>query len=109
MVVVPRMADREAITLEARCGMGHYEVQCTLDRLQKTYWWRGMGDTVVSTIKSCYSCARVKAGFKESGQEPQPLPIRGLVYRWGVDFAGPLAVTDAGNKYVLVCIEHFTK
>ena len=68
-----------------------------------------MGDSVVSTIKACYSCARVKAGFKESGQELQPLPIRGLGYRWGVDFAGPLEVTEAGNKYVMVCIEHRTK
>ena len=109
MVVVPRIADRMAITLEAHRGLGHYGVQRTLDRLQKNYWWRGMGDSVVSTIKSCYSCARVKAGFKESGQELQPLPIRGLGYKWGVDFAGPLEVTTAGNKYVMVCIEHFTK
>ena len=29
--------------------------------------------------------------------------------RWGVNFAGPLHVTKAGNKWVLVCIEHFTK
>ena len=43
------------------------------------------------------ACARVKAGFKEAGKEVQPLPIRGLGYRWGVDFAGPLQRTSAGN------------
>ena len=68
-----------------------------------------MGDTVISTVRACHSCAQTKAGFKESGKELQPSPIRGLGYRWGVYFAGPLAVTDSGNKYVLVCIEHFTK
>ena len=68
-----------------------------------------MGDTVVAIIKACLSCARVKVGFRESGKELQPLPIRGLGYRWGVDFAGPLVETRAGNKWVLVCIEHFTK
>ena len=51
MVVIPRITDRETITLEAHHGMGHYGVQRTLDRLQKNYWWRGIGDTVVSTIK----------------------------------------------------------
>ena len=61
-----------------------------MDRLQKNYWWRGMGDAVVAVIKACLSCARVKAGFRESGKELQPLPVRGLGYRWGVDFAGPL-------------------
>ena len=68
-----------------------------------------MGETVVDTIRACLSCARVKAGFRESGKELQPLPVRGLGYRWGVDFAGPLTKTSAGNKWVLVCIEHFTK
>ena len=35
--------------------------------------------------------------------------MRGLGYVWGVDFAGPLPVTTAGNIWVMVCIDHFTK
>ena len=109
MVVVPRLGEREKIVLETHRGMGHYGVQRVLDRLQQNYWWRGMGDAVVRVIRACLSCARVKAGFRESGKELQPLPIRGMGYRWGVDFAGPLAVTPRGNKWILVCIEHFSK
>ena len=109
MVVVPKPGERAKITLDTHWGMGYFGVQPVLDRLQKKYWWRGMGDAVVETIKSCLSCARVKAGFRESGKELQPLPVRGLGYRWGVDFARPLSKTRAGNKWVLVCIEHFTK
>ena len=30
-------------------------------------------------------------------------------YRWGVDFVGPLDTLPKGNKYVMVCIEHFSK
>ena len=90
-------------------GMGHFGVQHVLDRLRKNYWWRNMGDLVVRVIQACYSCARVKAGFRESGKELQPLPVRGLGYRWGVDFAGPLPKTKANNTYVMVCIEHSTK
>jgi hypothetical protein len=37
------------------------------------------------------------------------LPIMGLFYRWGVDLAGPFATSRRGNKYVMVCIEHFSK
>ena len=102
MVVVPRPEDKASITLETHRGMGHKDgVQRVLDRLQKKNWWRGMGDTVVDTIKVCLSCARVKAGFRESRKELQPLPVRGLGYRWGVDFAGPLTKTSAGNTWVL--------
>ena len=75
LVVVPRT------TQETHRGMGHYGVQRVLNRLQQNYWWRGMGDAVIRVIKSCLSCARVKAGFRESGKELQPLPIRGMGYR----------------------------
>ena len=81
MVVVPKGAEREGIVLETHRGMGHYGVQRVLDRLQQNYWWRGMGDAVVRVINSCLSCARVKADFRESGMELQPLPIRGMGYR----------------------------
>ena len=31
------------------------------------------------------------------------------MFRWGIDFAGPLPESQRGNKYVLVCIKHTTK
>ena len=68
-----------------------------------------MGDMVVAVIKACLPCARMKAGFQELGKELQPLPIRGLGFRLGVDFVGPLSRTSANNAWVMVCIEHFTK
>ena len=32
-----------------------------------------------------------------------------MMFRWAMDFAGPLPTSKRGNKYVLVCIEHMTK
>ena len=68
-----------------------------------------MVEMVARVVKECMSCARGKASFRESGKNLQPLPIKEPMYRWGVDFAGPMEETERGNKYVLVCIEHFTK
>ena len=65
MVVVPRPIERVHIALHTHRSMGHFGVQRALDRLQNNYWWRGMGDTVVSFIKACLPCAHVKARFKE--------------------------------------------
>ena len=42
LVVVPRLAAREQITLDTHKGMGHFGVQQVLDRLMHNYWWRGM-------------------------------------------------------------------
>ena len=54
-------------------------------------------------------CALAKAGFRESGAELQPLPLQGLMFRWGVDFAGPLPESARGKKWILICVEHCTK
>jgi hypothetical protein len=31
------------------------------------------------------------------------------MYRWGVDLAGPFVLSNRGNLYFMVCIEHFSK
>ena len=80
-----------------------------LDRLRRNYWWKGMDETVKQVVKACVPCARTKAGFRVSGTELQPLSLQGIMFRWGIDFAGPLTTTSRGNRYVLVCIEHCTK
>ena len=105
----PQPSERMKLALDTHRDMWNFGVQRVIDRLQKNYYWRGLGETVVAVVQACLPCARVKAGFRESGKELHPLPIRGLGYRWGVDFAGPLQKTTTGNTYVLVRIEHFTK
>ena len=67
------------------------------------------GGTVVQVVRQCLPCARTKAGFRQEGKELQPLPIQGIMFRWGIDFAGPMPESKRGNKYILVCIEHSTK
>jgi hypothetical protein len=32
-----------------------------------------------------------------------------MLYRWGCDLCGPFDETPRGYKYLLVCIEHFSK
>ena len=68
-----------------------------------------MEETVNQVVSACMPCARTKAGFRISGKELQPLHLQGIMFRWGIDFAGPLPTTTRGNRYVLVCIEHMTK
>ena len=38
-----------------------------------------------------------------------PLPIMGMFYRWSVDLAGPFPLSEYGNYYIMVMIEHFSK
>ena len=109
LLVVPPVIDREELVPKIHRDMGHYGIHRMLDRLRRTYWWKGMDETVKSVLQKFLPCARTKAGFRMSNTELQPLKLQGLMFRWGIDFAWPLPETERGNKYVLVCIEHCTK
>ena len=75
MAVVPRAAEREGIVVGTHRGMGHFGVQRVLDRLQRNYWWRGMGNTVVRVIRACHSYA------ESQGRNSSPCQSEG----WAID------------------------
>jgi len=33
----------------------------------------------------------------------------GMFYRWGCDLCGPFLESRAGNQYVLICVEYYSK
>ena len=109
LLLIPPVIDREELVKKIRGDIGHFGIHRMLDRLRKTYWWKGMENTVKDVLTACVPCARTKAGFRLSGTELQPLKMQGIMFRWGIDFAGPLPKTKRGNTMILVCIEHCTK
>ena len=107
--VVPRPADRGELVRKMHEQSGHWGVRRTCALLLHSFWWRGVKEDVANTVKHCTACDRVKASFTSQPPELNPLPIGGLFYRWGVDLCGPFTETDGGNRYVMVCVEHFSK
>jgi hypothetical protein len=81
----------------------------TRSLLAPHYWWLGLSADVARVVGGCSECDRAQAAFNAKHPTLQPLPIKGLFYRWGLDFAGPLPESQGGNKYVLVMVEHFSK
>ena len=92
-------------TLEA----GHGGVQRTAERILTNYYWPGIHAEVEEFIKKCETCQLAKA--KPPLKQPlQPLPICDKPnQRVHVDLVGPLRTTNAGNKYVMVITDAFTK
>jgi hypothetical protein len=64
---------------------------------------------VRAAVRSCQLCERVNASFTATTGTLNPLPLEGMFYRWGVDLAGPLPVTKRSNKYVMICVDHWSK
>jgi hypothetical protein len=89
---------------------GHFGMRKTLSLLRPHYWWVDLAADVARAVKGCGACDRVKASFNAKHPMLQPLPIKGLFYRWRLDFAGPLPKSRRqGHQYVLVMVEHFSK
>ena len=106
---VPRPAERGELVRRMHEQAGHFGVRRTCALLLHSHWWRGITDDVRSAVKHCEACDRVKASYSSRQSELHPLPIGGLFYRWGVDLCGPFNQTQHGNRYVMVCVEHFSK
>lgn len=107
--VVPPLEERLPLVQTLHDAGGHFGVQRSADLVLTKYWWRGLYNDVRTVVQHCVPCQRSLSTFGKEPAQLHPLPIEGLFYRWGCDLFGPLPPTTAGNRYVLVAIEHFSK
>ena len=101
---------RAAAVKAAHERSGHFGRKRTTHILLLTYWWAGIYQDVKTCITNCQPCAQVKAaGFNSMRPELNSLPVMGMFYRWHVDLCGPFPASERGHKYVMVCVEAFSK
>ena len=105
----PRPEQRKQIVVQHHERNGHYGVRRTGALVQHTYWWVGLWADVAAELSKCSLCRRVRSSFNSQRPELQPLPVSGLMYRWGVDLCGPFPQTSRGNLYCMVAVEHYSK
>ena len=107
---VPPPSERAQLIKATHSKCGHFGIRRTAALILTSFWWNGLQADVAHVVSACKECSRVKATFNAADPPSlQPLPIKGLGYRWGVDLAGPFPETPRGNKYIMVCVEHFSK
>jgi hypothetical protein len=109
MRIVPPPDARGGIVDKIHRDVGHFGARRTAHLVMTAYWWSDIHREAGRRVKECEVCNRVKATFGRADDTLHPLPIEGLFFRWGVDLCGPFPTTARGNKYVMVCIEHFSK
>jgi hypothetical protein len=107
--LVPKPERRKQLILEFHQRNGHYGVRRTGALISHSYWWKGLWADVAMELSKCSVCSRVRSSFHAQQPELQPLPISGLMYRWGVDLCGPFEATTRSNQYCLVAVEHYSK
>ena len=87
---------------------GHLGTEKTAQKLRIRYYWPGQDKDVRDYVLSCDVCAKLKAPVSYFVAPLQPIkPVK----PWQLittDIMGPLPVSELGNKYILVVIDHFS-
>lgn len=90
---------------------GHLGVARTYERLRRLVFWPRMRADVQDYIRSCDVCSRRNAGTRPASRNGllRPIITEGPGELVLMDFMGPLPATPAGNRFILVIIDHFTR
>jgi hypothetical protein len=108
-IVIPSSKRDQILSLSHNHPLsGHLGTANTYARLKDTYYWPGMFKDVQEYVTSCSTCQ------KRSKQHPIPPTSSSRItpkifHHIGIDIVGPLPVTPSGNRYIVVCIDFFSK
>ncbi|XP_029178454.1 uncharacterized protein LOC114946194 [Nylanderia fulva] len=88
---------------------GHFGVNKTLEKIRKRFYWATCKNDVEDWCRSCKVCV-ARRGPSGKGKSPLQVFDAGFPFeRIQMDILGPLPTTTAGNRYLLVIIDCFTK
>ena len=88
---------------------GHLGAKKTLGRLRDRFYWRGCDRDVRRWCRQCDLCSSRKGPSKRPRAPIKAYNVGAPLERIAIDITGPLPKTDAGNRYVLLVADYFTK
>ena len=109
-LVVPRSLRDEVLhELHAGALEGHLGEDKTLNKLKERFYWPGMQRDVRNWCRTCEVCQTRKSAPKKNHAPLQTIKAGYPMQVVAVDIMGPLPESEAGNSYVLVAGDYFTK
>ena len=85
----------------------HFAVDTMFKKIRSRYYWPQLYEDIRTYVKSCDSCQR--RGKSKKNQVLHPIPVNSSFHQIGIDFIGPLPITERGNKYIIVTMDYLTK
>ena len=88
---------------------GHHGFDKTYNRINNRFYFPNMRKIIKKYVESCKDCLTKKRpsgkpyGFMQTTQICRPTE------KWFIDFLGPFPVSHSGDRYVLVCVDSFTR
>jgi len=88
---------------------GHLAVAKTLNRVRERFYWVGCHQDVQDWCQSCDLCASRKGPSRRPRAPMSQYNVGAPMERLALDVLRPLPVSNAGNKYLLIVADYFTK
>jgi len=108
--LVPKHLQGELLSLaHSNILSGHRGRDGTLQKLRKHFFWPSVGADVEHFVKACIACSRSKRLKRRNKAPLQKFTTGAPMERCHMDILGPLPTTPAGNKYILLLVDQFTK
>ena len=110
-IIVPESIQARIIRLAHDVPMSsHFGVKRTLHQITRHYYWYNLKVTVRDNCRGCVGCARVKRPNRPHREGVGNTPVIGEPFaQWSADILGALPRSDAGNVYILIISDLFTK
>jgi len=109
-VYVPPSLRKESIRLcHDTQTAGHFYFWKTLNKLKKYFTWGGMSKDVHVYCQACHICATRKNAGRTPRAHMKRYDVGFPMEEVAIDLMGPFPESEAGNKYVLVIVDSFSK
>ncbi|KAG1963495.1 retrotransposable element [Pimephales promelas] len=109
-LLVPHALRPEVLRwVHGAAGAGHFGNSKTVRRLRQRFYWPGCRQDTEMYVHCCDICTAQKGPSQRSHAPLQQYLVGAPMERIGVDILGPFPITDAGNRFVLVAMDYFTK
>ncbi len=109
-LVVPKEIRMELLQhLHSSPTAGHLGVNKTLGRVRERFYWVQCSKDVRTFCRNCDLCSS-RRGPKSKPRAPlEKYNVGAPMERLAIDVLGPLPTSEAGNKYLLIAADYFTK
>ncbi len=109
-LVVPEVLKPEALVMvhDSKVG-GHPGEDRTLSRLRSSFFWHGSKVDSRAYVQSCAACSRNKKPNVRAKAALGSYVVGGRNERVHLDLLGPFPKSKAGNRYILMMVDQFTK